>query len=151
MGTGNLLVVLTLNGERGDATVLVRVSTQEAAEMMQDDELLEKVFIRRKINDQTTYYMAKDINWYFGKTTGGESCGGKVNFNIAEFYKEVDDEEVAKVQKAEIDKERSAGCETVRIDIEDEPENSFMRKVARLHEVFITTEIERPETEFEEL
>ena len=131
--------------------MLVRISTQEAAEMMQDDELLEKVFVKISTDIQTSYHMATVLCWFSGKTTDNDIVDGKINFSTAEFYKEVDDEEVAKAQRAELDKERSAGCETVRIDIEDEPENSFMPKVARLHEAFITMEIERPETEFEEL
>ncbi len=85
--------------------MLIKIGVQEAAKMMQNDSLLEKVFIRRKINDQVIFYMANSIRWYFGKTTDPSlRFDGKLNFNTAEFYKEIDDDKILSKQKAEYDR-----------------------------------------------
>ncbi|HZK56688.1 MAG TPA: hypothetical protein VFD17_00130 [Clostridia bacterium] len=74
--------------------MLMKISRHFAIEMLTDDALIEKVYVKLA----TGYHPARGLYWYFGKTTGEEAYDGKLNFNTAEFYRDVDEAMILKEQ-----------------------------------------------------
>ena len=107
--------------------MLIKISTQEALEMLTDNDLIEKVFVKLS----TGYHKVYEIYWYFGKITGNESYDGKANVNLAEFYKEVDDNEMLMLaeakQKSEYDRGVKTGYKQAKQDLAEIDESDRLK------------------------